>query len=75
MEGFGSLIVADRHLDLAIAHLSVGAVLGQEAVFGFYDAYGRDPDLIRLDRAVLVAHVLGAVPALETTETAETAER
>lgn len=51
-------VVADRHLDLAIAHLSVSELLGAEAVYAFYDAYGRDPDLASLDRAVLAARLL-----------------
>lgn len=61
-DGFGEVVVADRHLDLAIAHLGVAGVLGAEAVFAFYEGYGADPDLARLDRAVLAAHLLGAGP-------------
>ncbi len=55
-------LVADRHLDLAVAHLSVADALGAEAVYGFYDGYGTDPDLARLDRAILARHLL--LPAL-----------
>lgn len=45
---------ADRHLDLAIAYRSLSDHFGPEAVFGFVDAYGTDPDLIRLDHHLLV---------------------
>ncbi|MEZ5410566.1 MAG: phosphotransferase [Acidimicrobiales bacterium] len=45
---------ADRHLDLAIAYRSITDHFGPEAVFGFVDAYGTDPDLIRLDHHLLV---------------------
>ena len=55
----GESTIADRHLDLAVAHLSVHEVLGPEAVFAFYDAYGRDADLVRLDHYLLIAHLLG----------------
>lgn len=51
-------VAADRHLDLAIAHLSVADALGAEAVYAFYDGYGTDPDLARLDRAILARHLL-----------------
>ncbi|MFT7597749.1 MAG: aminoglycoside phosphotransferase [Acidimicrobiales bacterium] len=50
--------VADRHLDLAIAHQSIQQHLGPEAVFAFYDAYGIPPDLVRLDHYVLASHLL-----------------
>ncbi len=46
---------ADRHLDLAIAYRSLTDHFGPEAVFGFVDAYGTDPDLIRLDHHLLVS--------------------
>lgn len=58
-DGFESAVVADRHLDLAVAHRSIAEVLGAEAVVGLYEGYGFDPDLIRLDRAVLASHLLG----------------
>lgn len=51
-------LVADHHLDLAVAHLSVADALGAEAVYGFYEGYGTDPDLARLDRAILARHLL-----------------
>lgn len=51
-------VAADRHLDLAVAHLSVADALGAEAVYAFYDGYGTDPDLARLDRAILARHLL-----------------
>lgn len=56
-------LVADRHLDLAVLHNSLHLSLGAEAVFGFYEAYGMDPDLVLLDRYVLCAHLLGWLPA------------
>lgn len=57
-DGLETAVVADRHLDLATAHLSVAEVLGAEAVYGFYEGYGTDPDLARLDRAMLAHHLL-----------------
>lgn len=58
-----SAVVADRHLDLAVMHLSLQELLGPEAVFRFYDSYGADPDLVRLDHYVLVSHLLDPPPA------------
>ncbi len=58
-DGFESLIVTDPHLDLAVAHLGIAEVLGPEAVFGLYEGYGVEPDVLRLDRAILAAHLLG----------------
>ncbi len=57
--------IGDRHLDVAIAHLSLQDVFGPEAVMGFYEAYDEDPDLIQLDRAMLLALLagFGAKPA------------
>lgn len=52
--GLDRLAVVERHHDLAVAHRHIQTLFGGEAVFGFYEGYGRDPDLIRLDRAVLV---------------------
>ncbi len=63
--GFRSLdlmVVADRHLDLAIIHQSVHLALGPEAVFRFYEAYGSDPDIVRLDHYILICHLLGLSP-------------
>ena len=54
----GRLRVADRHLDLAIAQRSVHRNLGPEAVFVFYEAYGSDPDLVRLDHYLLASLLL-----------------
>ena len=54
-----NMIVADRHLDLAIIHQSVHHELGPEAVFRFYEAYGADPDIVRLDHYILLCHLLG----------------
>ncbi|NNE96499.1 MAG: hypothetical protein HKN24_10770 [Acidimicrobiales bacterium] len=52
-------LVGDRHLDLAVLHHSIHDTLGPEAVFGFYQAYGSDPDLVRLDHHVLTSLLLG----------------
>ncbi len=54
----GAVCVADRHLDLAHAHLSVHHNLGPEAVYIFYDTYGADPDLLRLDHYLLAKQLL-----------------
>jgi len=50
--------IADRHLDLAHAHVSVHRNLGPEAVYVFYDTYGADPDLVRLDHYLLARQLL-----------------
>ena len=67
IDGFDVAVVADRHLDLAAAHLSVARVLGAEAVFALYEGYGVDPDLARLDRAILAVRLLG-LPGLAGVE-------
>lgn len=57
---------ADRHLDLAVAYRSISDHFGAEAVFGFVDAYGTDPDLVRLEHHLLIsllADQLHPVPA------------
>ncbi len=54
-EGLDGMRVADRHLDLAIIHHEIHEYLGAEAVFRFYEAYGRDPDLLRLDHYLLAS--------------------
>lgn len=72
--GFARLdvaLVADRHLDLATAHRSAQAVFGPEAVFRLYDAYGADPDLVRLDHYVLAGHLLGSGATSGPVEAAE----
>ncbi len=46
-------VVADRHLDLAIAHRSIQDCLGNDAVFRFYEAYGSDPSLVSLEHYLL----------------------
>ena len=46
-------VVADRHLDLAIAHRSIQTCLGNDAVFRFYEAYGQDPSLPSLEHYLL----------------------
>ncbi len=50
--------VTDRHLDLAVAQMSVAASYGQEAVIGFYEAYGLPVDIVQLDRAILLTHLV-----------------
>ncbi len=50
--------IADRHLDLAHAHVSIHRNLGAEAVYVFYEAYGTDPDLLRLDHYLLAKQLL-----------------
>lgn len=51
----GRLGVGDRHLDLAIVHQSIQRHLGPHGVFAFYDAYGTDPDIVRLEHYRLAA--------------------
>lgn len=55
MTEFDRLGVGDRHWDLAVVHRHLPAVAGAEALFAFYDAYGREPNLVRLDAFVLVS--------------------
>ncbi len=52
-------LVGDRHLDLAVLQHSVHRELGAEAVFGFYESYGEDPNIVALDHFVLAALLLG----------------
>lgn len=59
--GLNRLGVADRHADLAVAHRSIQSLLGADAVFGFYEGYGTDPDLVALDHYMLIDVVLAAV--------------
>ncbi len=54
-EGLDGMRLADRHLDLAIIHHEIHEHLGAEAVFRFYEAYGRDPDLLKLDHYLLAS--------------------
>lgn len=54
----GGVRVADRHLDLAFAHESIHRSLGPEAVYVFYDTYGMDPELLRLDHYLLARQLL-----------------
>jgi len=56
--GLGGVRVADRHLDLAFAHESIHRSLGPEAVYVFYDTYGQDPELLRLDHYLLAKQLL-----------------
>ena len=64
-------LVADRHFDLAVLQQSVHHTFGPEAVFRLYEAYGSDPDLVLLDRYVLVSHLLGRSTVQPTTDTAD----
>ncbi len=59
--GHHRLGLADPHLDLAVAHRSLQSWFGGEAVFGFYEGYGSDPDLVRLDHYVLIDVLLQAI--------------
>lgn len=52
-------VIADRHLDLAVAHQSVHAELGSEAVYSMYEGYGQDPNIVHLDHYVLASRLLG----------------
>jgi aminoglycoside phosphotransferase len=61
--GVHRLGVADRHLDLAVIHRSIAEVLGPQALFGFYEGYGADPDLVRLDHYLLLDLLLTAIGA------------
>lgn len=54
-------VIADRHLDLAVAQQSVHAELGSEAVFSFYEGYGLDANIVKLDHYVLATRLLGIV--------------
>lgn len=54
----GGVRLADRHLDLALAHESIHRFLGPEAVYVFYDTYGQDPELLRLDHYLLAKQLL-----------------
>lgn len=54
----GGVRIADRHLDLAHAHTSIHRNLGPEAVYVFYDTYGQDADLLRLDHYMLAKQLL-----------------
>jgi kanamycin kinase/aminoglycoside 3'-phosphotransferase-2 len=54
-EGLAGMRLADRHLDLAIIHHEIHEHLGAEAGFRFYEAYGRDPDLLKLDHYLLAS--------------------
>ena len=52
-------MVGDRHLDLAVIQYSIHHQLGAEAVFGLYEAYGADPNIVVLDHYVLAGLLLG----------------
>jgi hypothetical protein len=52
-------LLGDRHLDLAVIQHGIHRTLGAEAVFGFYEAYGSDPNLVLLDHHVLSGLLLG----------------
>jgi aminoglycoside phosphotransferase len=59
MTEWGHACVVDRHFDLAIVQRSLHYDLGPAAVFGFYEGYGADPDLVRLDHFVLASLLIG----------------
>ncbi len=62
VRGSGGMRVIDRHFDLAVIHHSLHHRVGPESVFLFYEAYGGDPDLVRLDHYLLGAMLLdGAI--------------
>ncbi|MFW2383261.1 MAG: hypothetical protein ACN4GZ_16025 [Acidimicrobiales bacterium] len=52
-------LVGDHHLDLAVLQHSIHETLGAEAVFGFYEAYGSDPNIVALDHYTLTGLLLG----------------
>lgn len=52
--GVDQLGLADRHADLAVIHRQLQLAYGPEAVFGFYEAYGCDPQLVALDHYLLI---------------------
>ena len=54
---------ADRHLDLAIVYRSLQLNYGPEAVFGFIEGYGLDPDLTRLDYYIMIDVLVSALDA------------
>lgn len=56
--GAERLCVGDRHIDLAIVHQSLQDTIGGEAAFIFYDAYGIDPNVVRLDHHLFAALLL-----------------
>lgn len=56
-----SVLVADPHLDLASLHLDLQRLMGPESVFRLYEAYGTDPNLVRLDHYLLATHLLNSV--------------
>lgn len=61
--GLHHLGVADRAADLAVIHRQLQDGFGPEAVFAFYETYGRDPDLVALDQHLLIDAVRSAIVA------------
>lgn len=55
VDDIGTIQLGDRHLDLAIVQHEIHTKLGPEAVFRFYDVYGDDPSLLRLDHYLLAS--------------------
>ncbi len=53
--GVGRLRLADRHADLAVVQYSLHRRFGPDSVFAFYEAYGTEPDLVRLDHYLLAS--------------------
>lgn len=54
----GRLRLADRHVDLAIVQQSLHRRFGPESVFAFYEAFGAEADMVRLDHYLLGALIL-----------------
>lgn len=61
--GLHHLGAAERAADLAVIHRQLQDGFGPEAVFAFYETYGRDPDLVALDRHLLIDAVRSAIVA------------
>ncbi|MEM7338916.1 MAG: phosphotransferase [Actinomycetota bacterium] len=55
--------IGDRHRDLATLGHDLHRLFGPDAVFAFHEAYGTDPDMVALDRQMLLHVLLRAVPA------------
>ncbi len=55
--GLSAVRIIDRHFDMARMHLAISGQIGSEAVFGFYEGYGMEPNLIAVDHYIF-AHTL-----------------
>ncbi len=67
LDGLSRMGVGDRHRDLAVMHRYLPAVAGAEALFGFYESYGSEPDLIKLDAYVLLTLLVEQLGPIELT--------